>query len=60
MKQEKAKDLNEKIEAKHAALSALREAERAMHFYATKCDIGCEREKAFNCYENIRRAFIDA
>ena len=50
----------EKAHAEKVAFEALNTAERAFYNYATKCDVGYERTKAFNCFENIRRAFIDA
>ena len=50
----------EKEQAEKLAFEALRGAERAFYNYATKCDVGHERTKAFGCFENIRRAFIDA
>lgn len=39
--------------AAHAALDA---AERAWHAYAAECDVGPERVRAFDVFENIRRA----
>lgn len=38
------------------AFAALLEAERKMHAYFASCDIGREREKAYDIYENIRLA----
>jgi hypothetical protein len=37
----------------HAALDA---AERAWHAYAATCEVGPERTRAFDVFENIRRA----
>lgn len=34
----------------------MREAEQAAYRYACECDVGREREKAFEIYENIRTA----
>ena len=33
-----------------------REAEQAAHAYAVACDVGQERTKAFEIYDNIRNA----
>jgi hypothetical protein len=41
---------------KDEAFAALRDAERKMYAYATSCDIGLEREQAFQIYENVRLA----
>jgi hypothetical protein len=41
---------------KRRAMYYLREAERAMHTYACSCELGEERNKAFDVYENIRTA----
>lgn len=35
---------------------AMREAEKAAHEYARECDLGNERNKAFEIYDNIRLA----
>jgi len=34
----------------------IRDAEQAAHYYACQCEIGREREKAFEIYENLRTA----
>lgn len=41
---------------KNTAFSALREAEVKMHTYACELEIGEERTKAFEIFENIRNA----
>ncbi len=41
---------------KQRALATLEEATRLMHQYATDCELGREREKAFDVYENMRTA----
>jgi hypothetical protein len=41
---------------KDYAFKLLAETEKAMHSYATHCDVGDERTKAFDIYENIRIA----
>jgi hypothetical protein len=41
---------------KNAAFEALRDAERRMHKYASALDIGDDRTKAFEIFENIRNA----
>lgn len=41
---------------KHQALDALREAEAKMYAYACELDLGEERTRAFEVYENIRNA----
>jgi len=41
---------------KELAFEALADAERKMYKYATCCDIGDERTRAFEIYENIRTA----
>lgn len=41
---------------KEEAFAALREAEKKMHSYASACEVGDEREKAFEIFENIRLA----
>lgn len=41
---------------KNAAFEALRDAEKRMHAYACALDIGDERTKAFEIFENIRNA----
>lgn len=49
----------QKIEsAKQAAYRALDAAERAWHAYARLIDVGPERTRAFDVYENIRHARI--
>ncbi len=42
--------------AKTAAHSALNAAEKAWHAYAALCDVGSERVRAFEVFENVRRA----
>jgi uncharacterized Zn ribbon protein len=49
------KNAKEKI-LKGSAFSALRLAEQKMHEYACSLDIGDDRIKAFEIYENIRNA----
>tara|TARA_R110000772_G_scaffold181116_1_gene292445 strand:+ start:238 stop:423 length:186 start_codon:yes stop_codon:yes gene_type:complete len=49
-------DENELQTLKKNAYKQLAEAEIAMHKYACACDVGDEREKTFDVYENIRRA----
>lgn len=39
---------------KEKALDAINKAEKAIYEYAKSCDIGEERIKAFQVYENIR------
>lgn len=39
-----------------SAFSALRTAEKRMHAYACELDVGPERTKAFEIFENIRNA----
>lgn len=41
---------------KNAAFAALRDAEKRMHAYASALDVGDERTKAFEIFENIRNA----
>lgn len=41
---------------KELALQHLRAAERLMYRYAGECDVGRERERAFDVYANIRTA----
>ncbi len=41
---------------KEAAFEALREAEKKMHAYASALDLGEDRIKAFEIFENIRNA----
>lgn len=41
---------------KRDALDRLKGAERKMHEYAASCEVGEEREKAFEVYERIRVA----
>lgn len=41
-------------ELKTAALTAIRTAEKAAYDYACACDVGAERERAFDVYERIR------
>jgi hypothetical protein len=41
---------------KDSAFSALRVAEKRMHAYACELEVGDERTKAFEIYENIRNA----
>lgn len=38
------------------AFAKLEEARSAMHSYATECEVGPERTRAFDVYENLRRA----
>ena len=49
------KNTMEKI-LKDSAFSALRKAEQKMHEYAASLDVGDERTKAFEIFENIRNA----
>lgn len=42
------------------ALDSLKDAEQKMHKYAADCEVGDEREKAFEVYERIRTATRDA
>lgn len=42
------------------AFEALRNAESAMHKYASALDVSAARTKAFNCFENIRLAWRNA
>lgn len=42
--------------ARHKAHRALDEAERTWHDYAAKCDVGPDREHAFNVFERLRVA----
>lgn len=39
---------------REVAFKKLKEAEKAMYAYCCSCDIGPERERAFQIYENIR------
>lgn len=41
---------------KSAAFAALRDAEKRMHTYACELEVGEERTKAFEIFENIRNA----
>lgn len=41
---------------KEKAFAALRQAEKLMYEYACNLDVGDERTKAFEVYENIRTA----
>lgn len=41
---------------KNAAFAALRDAEKRMHAYARELEVGDERTKAFEIFENIRNA----
>lgn len=41
---------------KEARNTAMRAAEKAAHEYARECDLGNERNKAFDIYENLRNA----
>jgi hypothetical protein len=43
-------------ELKKEAMSALREAEQKMHKYFAACEVGIERTRAFDVYQNIRLA----
>tara|TARA_R110000744_G_scaffold64994_3_gene133540 strand:+ start:46 stop:210 length:165 start_codon:yes stop_codon:yes gene_type:complete len=43
---------------KEDALSTLRDAEQKMYKYAGACDLGDERTKAFEIYQNIRHAVL--
>jgi len=43
-------------ELRDKAFKAIKEAERAVHAYACALDIGEERTKAFEIFENIRTA----
>jgi len=45
---------------KQDAAKARHDAEVAAYNYAKALDVGAERTKAFQCYENIRRSWIDA
>lgn len=38
------------------ALKKLDAAQKAMHLYASECEVGTERTTAFDVYENIRTA----
>lgn len=42
--------LRKEVYAKH------KEAEKAAYEYACACEVGPDSERAFDCYENIRRA----
>ena len=41
---------------KNDVLKAIRHAEMTAHVYALNCEIGPEREQAFNVFENVRTA----
>jgi len=41
---------------KNAAFESLRDAEKRMHAYACALEVGDERTKAFEIFENIRNA----
>lgn len=43
-------------ELKEDMLKKRNEAEKAAYAYCCACDLGDEREKAFQIYENIRNA----
>jgi hypothetical protein len=43
-------------EARKAAHDALTAAERAWYAYAGLCDVGPDRTRAFEVYENVRHA----
>jgi hypothetical protein len=49
---------NEQVieDLKGAAFASLQDAEKRMYKYACPLDVGEEREKAFEIYENIRNA----
>jgi hypothetical protein len=42
--------------AKTEAQKTLYAAEKAWYAYASMCDLGIERERAFEIYENVRTA----
>ena len=42
--------------ARRMAHEKLREAEKAWHAYAALCDVGPDRERAFEVFENVRTA----
>ena len=44
------------LQRKMIMLEKRLEAEKAAYAYFTECDIGLEREQAYNIYENIRNA----
>lgn len=41
---------------KEACVDAINKAEKAAYIYASACEIGKERECAFEVYENVRTA----
>lgn len=41
---------------KDSAFTYLRKAEQKMHEYACSLDVGTERTRAFEIYENVRNA----
>lgn len=41
---------------KQQAMQKLKEAEKALYAYACECEVGTEREYAFNLYEIVRTA----
>jgi len=43
---------------KNDAVIALKSAERLMHKYAAACEVGPERIKAFEVFDNIRTAVV--
>lgn len=43
-------------DARKFAHEALNEAERAWYAYAGMCDVGPDRTRAFEVYENVRHA----
>jgi len=53
-----ATDAQKQARAKSAAHRALDAAEKAWYEYAALCDVGPERIKAFDVYENVRRARV--
>jgi hypothetical protein len=46
----------ELLDAREAASDLLRAAERAWYKYAGLCEVGPERTRAFDVYENVRTA----
>ncbi len=41
---------------KQEALAKIREAEKAAYAWACECDVGAERVRAFEIYDNVRTA----
>ena len=52
----KAAGMDNEMPTKNDVLGAIRHAEMTAHVYALNCEIGPEREQAFNVFENVRTA----